>query len=141
MTHFRFLQLPHSVNFFLPIWANLPSFISVLSLLNWKCMNRTMTLSTVSKGSGKIKNYLWIYRKRMGLAQKQAAFLLGHKNTAQLSRYEKGRRIPSLVTALKLEIIYATPVRALFPKLCNELKEDIQKRQEILYKALKNQGD
>lgn len=73
----------------------------------------------------------------MGLEQKQAAFLLGHKSTTQLSRYERGGRIPSLRTALKLESAYATPLRVLFSELFNELHGEVQKRREALYKVLK----
>lgn len=102
-------------------------------------MART-ALSSKAKGStrsSKIKNYLWIYRKKMGLEQKQAAFLLGHKSTTQLSRYERGGRTPSLRTALKLESAYATPIRVLFSELFDELHRDVQKRRETLYKILK----
>ncbi|HHT9126723.1 MAG TPA: helix-turn-helix domain-containing protein [Candidatus Brocadiia bacterium] len=82
---------------------------------------------------------MWITRKKVGLAQKQVAFLLGHKNTTQLSRYEHGTRIPSLKTALKLEIAYAKPLRLLFFGLHDELREDVQKRREkiFVYKELK----
>jgi transcriptional regulator with XRE-family HTH domain len=92
-----------------------------------------------TKRSRKIRNYLWITRKKMGLAQKQVAFLLGHKSTTQLSRYERGTRIPSLKTALKLEIAYAKPLRLLFSELHDEVREDIQKRREkiVVYKELK----
>lgn len=103
-------------------------------------MNHT-TLSTPFKRSRRIKNYLWITRKRMGLAQKQAAFLLGHKTTTQLSRYEKGVRIPSLKMALKLEIIYATPVRALFSELYDEVREDVREKRETLSKMLKREEE
>lgn len=53
-------------------------------------------------------------RQRSGLSQKTVAFLLGRKFTDEISRYESGQRIPTLQTALKLEIIYRVPVRLLF---------------------------
>ena len=92
-----------------------------------------------SKGSRKIKNCLWIIRKKLGYEQKQVAFLLGHKSTTQLSRYERGARIPNLETALKLEIAYSTPVRVLFSEFFKELYEEVQKKREALYKAIKRE--
>lgn len=100
-------------------------------------MTKTTASSSVSQKSRRIRNSLWIFRKRMNYAQKEAAFLLGHRNTAQLSRYEKSRRIPSLKTALKLEIIYAAPMRLLFSELYNEIREEIRKKKESLFKTTK----
>lgn len=53
-------------------------------------------------------------RKRSGLSQKTVAFLLGRKFTDEISRYEAGQRVPTVQTALKLEIIYRVPIRLLF---------------------------
>jgi hypothetical protein len=58
--------------------------------------------------------HLWRARKQRQLAPKLVAFLLGHKTVDQICRYESGLRTPSLATALKLESIYAIPVRRLF---------------------------
>lgn len=66
--------------------------------------------------------FLWQARQRSGLAQKTIAHLLGRKFTDEISRYENGQRIPTLITALKLEIIYRVPVRLLFYEIyrnCN----------------------
>jgi transcriptional regulator with XRE-family HTH domain len=79
-----------------------------------------------------IKNYLWTYRKKMGLSQKRAALILGMRRTNDLSRYEHGRRLPSLTGALKLEIGYRTPVAFLFQDLYGQLKKKIKKREERL---------
>jgi transcriptional regulator with XRE-family HTH domain len=58
--------------------------------------------------------FLWQARQRSNLSQKTVAFLLGRKFTDEVSRYESGQRLPTLPTALKLEIIYRVPVRLLF---------------------------
>ena len=76
----------------------------------------------------KYENRLWLARKRRVLQQKQVARLLDHKTIDQISRYENGNRIPTLETALKLEIIYGIPLRLLFTGLYNELRDAIQKR-------------
>lgn len=80
--------------------------------------------------SQKIKNCLRLYRKKQGLSQKQVAYLMGFKATTSISRYEHGTKQPSLDNALKLEIIYYTPVAFLFDALHRELKQEIQRRRE-----------
>lgn len=83
-----------------------------------------------------ISNGLWTYRKKKGLSQKRVAFLLGHKTTSQLSNYERGRKLPGLINALKLEIICEMPVGFLFHELYHSLKEDIKAKEEKLRRIL-----
>ena len=68
----------------------------------------------------------------MGLSQKRVARALGLRRSSVLSRYEHGIRVPGLVNALKLEIVYRTPVAFLFGDLYRELKGEIRKREEKL---------
>lgn len=49
-----------------------------------------------------------------------------------VSRYERGRSLPPLVTGLRLEIIYRIPVAFLFPVLYNDLKQQIRSQEEQL---------
>lgn len=74
--------------------------------------------------------FLWRARKRSGLSQKAVAFLLGHKFTDDLSRYERGQRVPTLLTALKLEIIYQAPIRLLFYTAFQNSLWQIRERSE-----------
>lgn len=66
----------------------------------------------------------------MGFSQTQVARALGLRRTSILSRYEHGTRIPSLVNALKLEIVYRTPVAFLFDNLYSDLKRKIRQRED-----------
>lgn len=79
-----------------------------------------------------IHNRLWKYRKRMGFTQWQAAKILGHISYKRIGDYERGRRRPGLVTALKLEIVYRVPVAFLFPDLYARLKATLRQREERL---------
>jgi transcriptional regulator with XRE-family HTH domain len=79
-----------------------------------------------------IKNYLWTYRKKMGFSQKRAAYFIGLKGTNALSRYEHGSKLPGLINALKLEIVYRTPVAFLFASLYEKLKKEIRSKEEKL---------
>lgn len=76
------------------------------------------------------KNSLWVARNRMGFSQIRVAHALGLKRTSVLSRYEHGTRVPSLVNALKLEIVYRTPVAFLFSDLYLDLKKEIRSEEE-----------
>lgn len=86
----------------------------------------------------KIANDLWTYRKKMGFSQKRAAHFMGLKKTNNLSRYEHGVKLPGLINALKLEIIYRAPVAFLFGPLYERLKKEIRGREE---KSKSKEGD
>lgn len=77
------------------------------------------------KAETKTNNRLWQARHKAGLEQKQVARLLGHKNCDQISRYERGVRMPNLRTALKLELIYGTPISSLFPEHYGQYRSEI----------------
>lgn len=77
-------------------------------------------------------NRLWYYRKRMGLTQRQAAEIIGNLGIVDLSHLEHGHRIPSFATALKLELLYRTPVSYLFPEFYGALKRTLRKREDTL---------
>ena len=71
------------------------------------------------------RNRLWVARKRAGLGQKQLARLLNHKTPDQVSRYERGTRVPTLRVALELEVALRTPLRLLFNDLYEQLRADV----------------
>jgi transcriptional regulator with XRE-family HTH domain len=75
------------------------------------------------------RNILRRARQKRGLSQKQVAFLLNQKSTDNISHYENERYLPSLRTAMQLEIIYQMPIRLLFSEIYNELVRDVQELQ------------
>jgi len=64
-----------------------------------------------------LPNNLWLARKRLGLSQKSVAALLGRRSVSVVSEYERGVKTPPLPIALKLQVIYQTPLAELFPAL------------------------
>jgi transcriptional regulator with XRE-family HTH domain len=76
----------------------------------------------------RLDNYLLAFRKKSGLTQREVAFLLGCENGAQVSRYEKRRRLPPLVTALACEAVFGVPVSELFAGLRDAAKKEVGKR-------------
>lgn len=77
-------------------------------------------------------NRLWKYRKRVGYTQRQVAGIIGYHSATDISHYEHGRKVPSLLTALKLEIVYHTPVAFLFTDVYVPLRTRLREREEQL---------
>ena len=77
-------------------------------------------------GDKRLQNKLWIARKHAGYLQKWVASILGQRSLSVISEYEKGRKLPSLRTALKLSFIYKTPLPELFPILYAELTREVE---------------
>jgi len=89
-----------------------------------------MTKKGKIKRGKKIKNYLWMFRKKMGSPSKEMAYLMGHKTSSLISCWENGRKLPSLNNAFKLSIILRTPVEFLFEDHYLELRKDIRAKEE-----------
>lgn len=75
-----------------------------------------------------VTNRLWRHRTEHQLSQRDIARLLGIKNSAQVSRWENGDKIPTLDNALMLSCILKTPVEVLFAERLAELQAAIDTR-------------
>src|SRR5713101_2328883 len=93
-----------------------------------------MKRSSKPKRRVRFTNRLWRQRRRVGLSQQRVADLVGYHTPSEISRFERGERLPSLVMALKLEIVYHTPVAFLFPDLYLRLRDGVRAKQEELEK-------
>lgn len=78
----------------------------------------------------KFKNELSLIRIERGLSKKNVAAILGYKRTTPLSHFENGQRLPSLKTALRLEILYRRPVAFLFSGLYESLHREVREAEE-----------
>lgn len=78
----------------------------------------------------KHKNRLFLARHKNNLARKQVALLLGHQTSDQISRYERGAKLPSLKTALLLGTIYRLPIRVLFDGYYEACLKELKKREK-----------
>ena len=76
------------------------------------------------------QNCLDLYRRRMRFSTFHVAHLLGHSDTSTFREFERGERLPSLVNAFRLGIIFRVPVEFLFPDLYDGLKRDIRAEEE-----------
>lgn len=79
-----------------------------------------------------LDNYLRTERRHARFSQEDIAFLLGSRDGTQVSRYERGRRLPSLETALAYEAILDIPVRELFLGIFQKVDLEVKARRRIL---------
>lgn len=75
-----------------------------------------------------LQNYIRTYRRKAGLTQREVAFLAGVRNSAQVSRYEKCRRLPPLRTAFALEAILKIPLATLFAGIRDSVDHNTAER-------------
>jgi DNA-binding XRE family transcriptional regulator len=64
---------------------------------------------------------LRMHRRTWGLTLGELAHLLGLASTAHVSRLEKGKRRPTLETALACTALFGVPLAELFPELTSEM--------------------
>jgi len=90
-----------------------------------------------------LDQYIKTYRLRSGLSQGEVAFLLGGSRTggSKISRYELGRRMLPLETALGLETVLGAPVRDLFRGENMKVEESIRHRAKILRVPVENEPE
>jgi transcriptional regulator with XRE-family HTH domain len=70
------------------------------------------------------------------LSQDEMAFLLGAKNGAKVSRYERFTRTPGLETALAYEAIFGIPARELFAGMYQRAERNARQRAQLLQKRI-----
>lgn len=74
-------------------------------------------------------NELEAYRRRMRFSQQEVSELANMEDRSLLSRYERGEHMPTLMTALALEIIYRIPIAFCYPQLYSKLRDEIRSRE------------
>jgi transcriptional regulator with XRE-family HTH domain len=68
---------------------------------------------------------LWRARRRCGFERKQVAWMLGHKTSDSLARYERGESEPSFDNAIRLSIIYRRSLDELLPHKYAALRTEL----------------
>ncbi|SRR5258708_5880012 len=71
------------------------------------------------------RNDLAIERRERRLSIKQAALIIGVSDRT-LAGYERGRYMPSLIVALKLQILYRGQIASFYQPLYGQLSEEIR---------------
>jgi transcriptional regulator with XRE-family HTH domain len=89
----------------------------------------------------KLDNYLRTYRKKLGLTQRELAFLLGCHGGAKVSRYELSGRIPDLKTIFVYEAIFQKPARELFAGIYDRAERETLRRVRQLVSRLRERQE
>ncbi len=84
------------------------------------------------------RNYVRTQRRRWAFTQEEVADLLGFESRTCISRIEQGKRVPTLESALALEVLFGEPPKSLFPHVYAEAEEALMQRAAVLYEGLIN---
>lgn len=90
--------------------------------------------------SDALPNDMWRYRKRHGLTQDDLALLMGTRDGTSVSRYERGKREPSLRMAFACQAAFGVPAHELFSGIYEEVEQDVITRAHLLSERLRD-GD
>lgn len=74
----------------------------------------------------KLHNALWRLRRQRRLEQKQVAYLIGHKTTDLMSRYEQGTQQPGLLNTIKLSLLYQATLAEMFPEQAEQCRLELE---------------
>ena len=90
--------------------------------------------------TSRLNSYLRTHRKHSGLSQSDVSFLVRLKNKAELSRYERNVRVPSLRTALACQELYGVAVSDLFAGLSDSVGERHSRSDEKISGSAAGKG-
>ena len=77
-------------------------------------------------------NHLYALRRNRGYLQKHVARLVGHAYTQMISQYENSTSLPTLETALALEMILGARLSEIYVDLYHDVLLSVLKRAEDL---------
>ncbi len=89
----------------------------------------------------KLDNYLRTYRKKLGLTQREVAFLLGCHSGAKVSRYERSGRIPASGRIFAYEAIFQKPARELFAGIYARAERQTMRNLRMLVSRLRKRQE
>ncbi len=85
-----------------------------------------------------VHSYLRTHRRKWALTQKDLAFLFGRKSPTHVSRLEKSKRVPTIDIVLACEILFGVKSHLIFPKLYEEIEDNVLARAAKLYEELEH---
>ena len=77
-------------------------------------------------------NQLRRFRRERCLTQKEVAEIMGLRNSAMISRWEKGTVLPETVNALKMAALYRSSVDVIYRDLRLSVMEKLIQREEVI---------
>jgi transcriptional regulator with XRE-family HTH domain len=84
----------------------------------------------------RLDNYLRTYRRRAGFSQSELAYLLGTRDGAKVSRYERNSRLPSFDALLAMTLILGVPIDELFAGRVATTRGIVRRRAAFLKRRI-----
>lgn len=75
-----------------------------------------------------VGTYLRFLRRKSGLSQRDLAQILGSVSAAQISRHERSRSLPTMLTAFGYQVVFQEPVSEIFPGLFHAVEVGVEER-------------
>jgi transcriptional regulator with XRE-family HTH domain len=72
-------------------------------------------------------------RMEKGLTQRELAHIMGYQSVSSLSHLEAGHKLPSLTTALRLEVALQRFIGDIYPRLYGQLRAPVARRRVALF--------
>ena len=72
-------------------------------------------------------------RMEKGLTQRELAFIVGYESLSTFAQVEAGRKLPSLATALKLEVALQRLIPDIFPQLYEQMRGPVAERRKKVF--------
>ncbi len=76
------------------------------------------------------------YRRRAGLSQRELGVILGYTDDGEVSRHERSKTLPPLITALAYAAVFRVGVSGLFPEVHAEIVRTIEANLAVFEKQL-----
>jgi transcriptional regulator with XRE-family HTH domain len=83
--------------------------------------------------TGSYPNRIRQLRMEKGLTQQELAFVVGYESLSTFARLEAGGKLPSLTTALKLEVALQRLVPDIFPELYDQIRTPVAQRRLAVF--------
>jgi transcriptional regulator with XRE-family HTH domain len=83
------------------------------------------------------RNLMRVLRRRLGLTQRELAFLLGRAHV-DISYFENGVRLPHLADALMIELVFGVPAVTIFPEIRDAVGDRVRRRAKRLLSEIQN---
>ena len=110
-------------------WQIVGSALQRFRAVRWR---KTDNPPRVNLRSKRTHNLMRVLRRRLGLTQREVAFLLGYDSESAVSRLEKGSRIPRLPELLIIELVFGVAASAMFPHVHRTVLDSVRGRLERL---------
>ena len=73
-----------------------------------------------------------VLRRRLGLTQRELAYVLGYDSDSHISYIENGSKNPQLAEVLVIELVFGIPAAAIFPEIRHAVGARVRNRLKWL---------